>query len=81
MAQRGWRRERDGRALPMTWRWCCASVEAIQFWINEGVDGSSDIASMYTSTTEVRASLLQAGLNEDDVSRGILAWLDAPRAA
>ena len=36
---------------------------------------------MYTSTTEVRASLLQAGLDEDDVSRGILAWLDAPRPA
>ena len=82
MAQRGWKLERDGRALPMTWRWCCASVEAIQFWINEGVDGALDIASMCTSTTtEVRVSLLQAGLNENDVSRGILAWLDAPRAA
>ena len=63
------------------WRWCCASAEAIQFWINEGVDGALDLASMYTSTTEVRASLLQAGLHEDDVARGILPWLDAPRAA
>ena len=62
------------------WRWCCAPQAVQRLWQTEGVDGPSDLATLYTSAAEVRADLQKRGLADEDVNMGMLAWSDAPRA-
>lgn len=62
------------------WRWCCASQAVQRLWLSDGVEGPTDLVTLYTSAAQVRADLVARHVEDEEVNSGVLAWQDAPRA-